>query len=255
MPPMVSPRLREDMRQSFAWLRTASVSMLRPWNEFFTGFRVPESGWAEAEKRAGVNAAYFAANYFAVIVACQIFTAVTSPLLIVVLVMCALGTAVLFRPFKEIREPVRALLPAEWHRAVAAAVMTACFLLGTGYLWSVLLNALIGAGLVAVHMLVKTVTTRSRAAKLWFSARVFADRVADDLPDDSRSASLAQPAGTSAEPWHKASPSDDGFGLRSGAADMDLGAEAGAVDVDLGTSPTPGASTHFARQGAAVKRD
>lgn len=179
----------------------------------------------------------------------------TSPLLVIVLVVCALGTAVLFRPFKEIREPVRALLPAEWHRAAAAAVMTACLLLGTGYLWSVLINAVIGLGLVAVHMLVKTVTTRSRAAKLWFSARVFADRVADDLPDDSRSASLAPPAASSAEPWHKASPSDDGFGLRSGTTDVDMGAEAGAVDVDLGASPTPGASTHFARQGATVKRD
>jgi hypothetical protein len=62
-----------DAKDILAWYHSVSLSNVRPWNEFFQGFHIPEKGWQQVEKQVVVNLAYFAGNYLMVLLAIQLF--------------------------------------------------------------------------------------------------------------------------------------------------------------------------------------
>ena len=107
-----------------------------------------------------------------------------SPFYLVLLLVCALAVGVLFRPPRDLKEPIASLLPTEALRAGASIALCATLLLVGGYLWLVLAYLCVGVLLIAAHAMAKQVTTRSRAAKMWFNVRFFGNRAAEELPED-----------------------------------------------------------------------
>jgi hypothetical protein len=107
---------------------------------------------------------------------------------VLLLLLCAVLTGVLFRPPRDLREPILSLLPTEAMRAAAAAALSATILLVSGFLAAFLAYVVAGLCLVAAHAIAKQVTARSRAAKMWFNVKFFGNRLAEDLPEDGAAA-------------------------------------------------------------------
>lgn len=151
-----------------------------------TGFRVSWARRRDKNPRLGLVAANFLvfmpyhAHYLSQRRRLRRFY---SPLLIVVLLLCTVVCAIVFRPPRELREPLAQILHDDLQRTVACVASAACLLLLCGYLSTVLTNLVVGAALVVAHALTKKITSRSRLSKMWFNVRFFGNRAAEDLPD------------------------------------------------------------------------
>ncbi|CAM9411401.1 unnamed protein product [Chrysoparadoxa australica] len=123
------------------------VKEMRPWAEFIGPVSLPSAD--ELKRRLSLNFGFFRTNYMVIVVACSFFYIVTSPGLLVTLMLCML---MFLAVFMSRRRPLK-LGDLELHtreKLGAATVASVLLLSLTGYIftlqWSLLIGGMLSMG-------------------------------------------------------------------------------------------------------------